>query len=304
MATAATARSMPRFATRGVLLAVVVVLFAMVALALLAEALTNGDGGTVYLAEIQPGSAMPGSVPSLVVVGYGKASIEAETAEIQLLVSNEETGYPGGSFDAPTPGATPGDAEREAAAPIVAAIVGAGAPQDAVRVVTNRMFRSRFGPPGARVFRIDVTLAGPDREQVAAVVDAAEVGAVDAGFRITGVGVGYGVADCAALRSQSWDAAVDDARTRASAQADALGLTLGELLVAQETAVGDAANLLAAPSATFGCAPAGSDAISELTSLLYGSSGVAVSVPPFDPTRPATVEAFAQVSLAFEVVRD
>ena len=72
MASASMTRSLPRWATRQLLLAIVVVAAAMVGLALLAEAMSGG-GGTVYLAQIEPGGATS-SVPSLVAVGYGEAA--------------------------------------------------------------------------------------------------------------------------------------------------------------------------------------------------------------------------------------
>jgi uncharacterized protein YggE len=301
MATASTARSMPRFATRGVLLAVVIVLFAMVALALLAEALTSGDGGTVYLAEIQPGSSNPVAGPSLLAVGYGKATVAAKSAEIQMFFSSDEGDF-SGPVTEPTPGATPGDPEREAAAPIVVAVVGAGVPEDDVRVVINPMFRSRYGPPWAMAFRVDVTLANPDLEAVNRLVDAAEMSALDERIRLTRVGVGYGIAECDALRAQAWDLAVADARARADEQASKLGVVLGDLLVAQDAAVGDATDLLAMPSTVVGCAPTSADPLDGLATLLTGSGVIEITLPPFDPTQPSEVVAFAQVSLAYEIV--
>lgn len=302
MATASTARSGPRFATRGVLLAVVVVLFAMVALALLTEVLTSGNGGTIYLAEIQPG-AQTATGPSLLAVGYGKATAAAETAEIQLFFSSDESGF-SGSVTEPTPGATPGDPEREAAAPIVAAVVGTGVPEDSVRVVTNRMFRSRFGPPGSMAFRVDVSLVNPNLETVTRLIDAAEVAGFEQRLRLSRVGVGYGIAECGPLRAQAWDLAVADARARAEEQAAKLGVVLGDLIFAQDAAVGDAVDLLEMPSTVVGCAPSRADAFDALAPLFTGSGIVETTVPAFDPTQPAEVVAFTQVSLAFEVVRD
>ena len=295
MATASTARSMPRVATRGVLLAVVVVLSAMVALALLVEALTSGEGGTVYLAEIQPSVGQPGSVPSLVVVGYGSASVPAEKATVQLLFMSGDGYYGGPGGPVPTPGATPGAAEHVAAAPIVATLLGSGIPETGIEVVTSGTFTTMYyGGLGSQVFRIDLELANPDHGVLTAAIDMAAQTAVENGYFLFQTGAAYGVADCSPLRTEAWEAAVADARVRAEAQAARLGVELGDLLVSQEV-VGDSP---VGQERTGGCTPI------RAPSGDLGPGSVTVTLPPFDPVAPPVAAVNAQVSLAFEIVRD
>lgn len=294
MATASTARSMPRVATRGVLLAVVVVLSAMVALALLVEALTSGEGGTVYLAEIQPSVGRPGSAPSLVVVGYGSASVPAERARVQLLFISGDGFYGGPGGHVPTAGATPGAAEQEAAAPIMAALLGAGIPETAIEVVTSGTFTARYyGGSGSQIFRIDLDLANPDHAVLTAAIDLAAQAALENGLYLFQTGAVYGVADCGPLRTEAWDAAVADARSRAAVQAARLGVELGDLLVSQEV-VGDSP---VGQERTGGCTPIAGPS-GEL-----GPGSATVTLPPFDPVAPPLATVNAQVSLAFEIVR-
>ena len=295
MAKEAVGRSLQRLVARQILLAVVVIALAMVGLALLAEVLSN-DGGTVYLAEIQPAAGTAG-VPSLVAVGYGQASSPAETARVQLLVSlggDESFGNP--SF-APTAEATPGAAQRQAAEPVVDAIVATGVTAEAVEVVTSPAFSSGIFGPGTPTFRIDVTLQNPNLEAIARLVDAAGQEAAANGLILVQVGAGYGVADCGPLRSAAWQAAVADARTRATARAEVLDVELGDLLVSQETAAA-APGLLGIQTPPGACVP-----IQEQATL-FSAGTTTITVPPFDPTAEPIATAFAQVSLAFEIVRD
>lgn len=292
-------RSLSRFATRQVILAIIVVVFAMAALAMLAEALNSG-GGTVYLAEIQPSTGGGASVPSLAVVGYGSASAPAEYATIQFLFSNQENFYGGpinnsGSGD--DSGATPEPVEEQASTPIVDAMVAAGAPEDGVSLVVSQSFTSsRYGPPDALWFRLDIVLPAPELEVVTAIVNAAgRAGAAD-GFRMVQSGVAYGVADCSPLRSAAWENAVADARARAVTQADLLGVEIGDLLVSNETAVGSAQAVVDASARNGSCA-AGDETLANI--LAQGPSDL--SVPAFDPTAPAETSAYAHVTLAFEI---
>ena len=295
MAKEAVGRSVPRLVARQVLLAVVVIALAMVGLALLAEVLSDG-GGTVYLAEIQPAAGTAG-VPGLVAVGYGQASAPAETAQVQLVVSlGGDESFGNVSF-APTAGATPGAAERQAAAPVVDAIVATGVPAEAVQVVTSAAFGSEFFGPGTPTFRIDVTLQTPSLEAIARLVDAAGQTARANGLLLLQVGAGYAVADCAQLRSAAWQAAVADARSRATAQAELLEVELGDLLVSQETAAG-APGLLGIETPPGACSPV------QQQAAFFNAGTITITVPPFDPTAEPVSTAYSQVSLAFEIVRD
>ena len=299
MASTSALRTVSRLATRQVLLAVVIVLLAMVALALLTEAMSGGNGGTVYLAQIQP-AARSGTVPSLISVGHGQASVPAEVATVQLLFTNFDS-FGGGSFTMPTPGATASDAGHAAAAPIVAAIVAAGLPEERIEVVASAGFVSDiWGPPGQLIFRLDLTIETPAAEALAAFIDAAAAAALEQDLRLFRTGALYAVADCGPVRAKAWEAAVADARGRAAAQASQLGVTLGDLVVAQEDAGTTAASFdrpsdQASPGGCVSSTFPGGESNSYVGYL---------TAPAFDPAAPAVVTAASQVSLAFEIVLD
>lgn len=293
-------RSLSRFATRQVVLAVIVVIFAMAALAMLAEAL-NGGGGTVYLAEIQPSSGGAAGVPSLVVSGYGSASAQAEYATLQFQFSNFDNGYMGTYNNSTTDDspATPVAVEVEASNPIIDAMVSAGAPKDGVALVVSESFVANpYGAPDAIGFRLDVILPSPTLETVLAIVNAAGQTGSEGGYRMVQSGVAYGLADCGPLRTAAWEAAVADARARAAEQAAMLGVETGDLVFSNETILGDARALVESSARNGGCS-----ASNEATQLeIYGQGSASISVPPFDPVAPPETRAYAQVTLGFEIM--
>lgn len=297
--TAPTLRGLSRFATLRVAMAVVIVLGAMAGLALLAEAM-NGGGGTVYLADLRQAGNGTAGVPSLSVVGLGQATVPAERAAIQLMFTvdpNQFNNGPMGQFQGEgTPAAS--SAAEEAALPIVAAVTAAGAPADAVSVVTSGAFGSEFFPggPGAITFRVDVVLIDPQLEDVAAIIDAAQVAGWEANLVLSPVGVAYGVADCAPLRAAAWEAAVADAETRAAAQSERLRVRLGSVVAASEAASDDADALLAAESRSGACLAESSPFVS-----LFGINMGNVTLPPFDPTKPAEAVAVASVTVSYAI---
>lgn len=288
-------RTFSRFATRQVLLAIIAVAAAMVALALLAEAM-NGGGGAVYLAQIDA-DQQPGGVPSLVAVGYGTATVPAETALLQLLVSNGVQ-FDGGYVPPAEPGATPGAREQEAANPIVEAIAESGVPRDSIHVVISSAFGvSPYGNPEAVTFRIDITLREPDLETLNATVNAAAQAARQDGYSLAAVGALYGVTDCGAVQSQAWEAAVANARASAEHQAEILNVKLGDLLASHEA--------LAEPVPATGMAEiSGACTNTDAAEAMNPYLEIELTTPRFEPNRDPVAFASARVSLAFEIIGD
>jgi uncharacterized protein YggE len=279
---------------RQVLLGVVVVLAAVVAFALLTEALSDGSGGTVYLAQVQAPGAGPGTVgePSLAVTGWGRASAPADSAALQFLVVFGE-GFVDG-VSAPDPEATPGAAEREAMNPIVSALIGAGVPAERIVVTSSPALGSlNFGPGGPTGVRVDVALDRPNLERLNALIGVAGQAARGEGLTLQEVGVAYAVADCAAVADRAWQLAVEDGRARAARQAVQLGVDLGEVLLASE--IPDAAARTVRTDGG-GCAT-----VDTGRDNAFGSTAVGITVPPFDPTAPAEVEVVARVTVAFAI---
>jgi len=293
-------QSVSRFATRQIAFAVIIVIFAMGALALLAEALNSG-GGTVYLAEIQPSSGGSAAGPSLVVAGYGSASVPAEFATMQLLITTIENGY-GGPFPSSTSEddatATPVSVEERVSGPIVDAMIAAGAPADGITLIASESFMaSPYGNPDAVGFRLDVIIPTPDLATVAAVLNAAGQAASDDGYRMVQSGVAYGISDCGPLRQTAWENALADARRQATIQADLLGIEIGDLLYSNETARSDPQAAMDASTAFGRCAVAGVSTAFDL----YGQITTGVSVPRFDPTTEPVATAYTSLTLGFEI---
>ena len=228
----------------------------------------------------------------ITVVGYGQASAEAETAILQLVATEEEFGSPP---RAPDPEATPGAEEREAVEPIVDGLVAAGVAEDDIDVVVSVGIGDYYGPGGPGVARIDVTVDPPTVERVNELINAAIVAAAEENMVISPLGVGYEVAECRPLEREAREAALEDARARAEIQAELLGVELGEPVASRDVPIGPASAFSAyyGPYAVTeaGCAPPSPDI----------STGAPITVPPFDPTAGAEVEAFVQIEVTFAI---
>ena len=227
----------------------------------------------------------------ITVIGYGKSSAPAETAELQLVTSQEEYGPP----RAPDPDATPGAEEREAVGPVVDGLLAIGVAEEDVEIVVSSVIGGFYGPGGPGIARIDVAVDEPTPERVDELIDAATVGAAEENLVLNLIGVGYAVADCAPLEREARETALEDARTRAALQAELMGVELGEAVAASDVPI----NVGNAFGAYYGelaptqvaCAPPAP----------APTGGSPVSVPPFDPTDEAEVNVYAQVAVTFEI---
>ena len=233
----------------------------------------------------------PGSVSAgITVVGYGEASAPAETAELQILVSEVNFGGP----VSPSPDAVPGQAEREAVGPLVEALVGVGIAEDDISIVVSPVLNQFFGPSGPGVARVDVTVDEPTRERIDELLSLAVVGAAEENLVIGQVGAGYGVADCAALERGAREAAFADAEERADLQAEVMGLTRGDAVASSDVPAGSASF-----DPYLGPRFAGDGACAPATQEL--ATGAAVSFPSYDPTGDPEVSVYAQVAVTFAV---
>ncbi|MBA2276484.1 MAG: SIMPL domain-containing protein [Chloroflexia bacterium] len=227
----------------------------------------------------------------ITVIGYGKSSASAETAEIQMVVSQEEFGPP----RAPDPDATPGAQEREAVGPMVEGLQAAGVPEEDISVVVGAVIGGFYGPGGPGVARVDVAVDMPTQERITELIDAATVGAAEENLVLVLIGVGYGVSDCAPLEREAREMAFNDAGTRAELQAELMGVQLGEAVAASDVPVNFSESLNAYYGALtptqLPCSPPAP----------VPTSGSPVSVPPFDPTDEAEVNVYAQVAVSFAI---
>jgi len=226
----------------------------------------------------------------ITVVGYGEASAPAETAELQILVSEVNFGGP----VAPRPDAVPGEAERESVGPLVEALVGAGIAEDDISVVVSPVLNQFFGPGGPGIARVDVVVDEPTRERIDELLSLAVVGAAEENLLVGQVGAGYGVADCAALDREAREAAFADAEDRADLQAEVMGLTRGDAIGSSDVPAGIASfdpYFDLTSSSQRACAPATPE-------LVIGAS---VSLPSYDPTGDPEVSVYAQVAVTFAI---
>lgn len=282
-----------RLARRELLLGGFTFLMAVVGLASLAAVAIAGTGAGLRV----PGAGANGRAADgamLVAVGYGDARVAAETATVQILISPSESDMmmSGGGGPMATGDGDPVEARREAALPMVQAIHAAGvAPSDVAVIVSPVFDTSYYGPDdGPFGVRIDVTVRQPSPEAIDRVVNAAGVAAGEHRLRLAEVGVGYGVADCAALERQAREVAIADARAKAEQQAELLRVPLGPLLLSSDVApeanddvapvAGCSTRPPTAPSSPF-------DPISRLT------------MPPYEPTDPAEATTRVRISLSF-----
>lgn len=232
-------------------------------------------------------AAQEGAAPGVTVIGYGEASAPAETAVMQIVITEEQFG----SSRTPRWGGEPGAEERRLMEPIAEALVAAGVAADGIETRINPAVGDNFGPSRG-LARLDVEVPEPTAEAVRELVDAAVVAAADRGLFVGQVGVGYDVADCGALEREAREAALADAREGAEMQADLIGVELGEATASVDQSPSTGFDLYygAFGGGETGCAP-------PSPAIEVG----AVSVAPYDPTAEATVEVYAQVAITFAI---
>ena len=265
-------------ARSGVVLTVVVALIAT--LALPAGALAQG--------------AAQAPTQGITVIGYGKSTAPAETAEIQMVASLQEFGGP----RPPDPDATPGAQERESVAAMVQGLRDVGVAEEDIGVVVGPVIGAFYGPGGPGVARVDVAVDDPTQERIVELINAGTVGAAEENLVLGLIGVGYAVADCTRLERDAREAAFNDARARAEVQAELMGVSLGEAVAASDVPINFAQSI----SAYYG--PLTPSQIPCSPPAPAPTSGSPVSVPPFDPTDGAEVNVYAQVAITYEIGTD
>lgn len=222
------------------------------------------------------------------VIGYGEASAPAESATMQIVISEEDYG----PARPPRRGAEPGAEERRLVEPIVAELITAGVPKADIDVLVNPTLGEYFGPSRG-LARLDFEVPEPTAAGVRNLVDAAIVAAAGQGLVVGQVGVGYGVADCRAVERDARAAALEDAAARAEIQAELLGVELGAPTASVDQQLGQQFDLYYGAfggGSASGCAPPGP-----------AVTGAAISVAPYDPAGEAVVDVYAQVAVTYAI---
>jgi uncharacterized protein YggE len=249
---------------------------------------------------------MPGQSPGLVASGWGRASAPAGNADVQLIISpgyyggygmiepsieGEAVASPAAETDsgmmmdpyAEMMGA-PAPLTEADLAPITEAIVAGGVAGDQIEVLIPAFTSMYTGGGGPESAQIRFSIADPDVAALTAILQEVRTAASGAGLSIEHFGVRYSGADCAALEQEALTAAVADARANAERLAVALGGELGALVQAADGSFFGYESI--------GCSPEMPDEFGP-----YGDG----TEPAFDPSKPAEVVVYTQVTLTYEL---
>jgi uncharacterized protein YggE len=260
----------------------------------------RGGGGEALASPLQSQSQA-----GLTVQGYGSATAPADAAKVQFSVSlvSSDGSYPYYPGEPAVPevkpsdsGASPGEAEPLVIpptptalsdltdadlAPLIDAIKAQGVSDADIEVVIYPAggYYSPYGPGGSA--RVTVTLDNP-ADRVGPLVDAGTQAVNQSGtLMLQNVTVSYTVSDCSALLREARRAAVDDGRENGEGLADALGVSLGQIVAASE--------YVYSPIGPSPCEPA-------FDTYPYGSEGMA-----YDPSLLAEVQIVSNVALTFAI---
>jgi uncharacterized protein YggE len=260
------------------------------------SSMIRGGGGEALASPLQSQTQA-----GLTVQGYGSATAPADAAKVQFSVSLVSSDgsypyYPQPAVPEVKPsdsGASPGEAEplvipptptasseltEDDLAPLIDAIKAQGVSDADIEVVIYPAggYYSPYGSGGARV---TVTLDNP-ADRVGPVVNAGTQAVNESGtLSLQNTSVLYMVDDCSALLREARRAAVEDGRDNGEGLADALGVSLGELLAASEYAY--------SPFGPSPCDP-------TFNTSPYGYEGMS-----YDPALLAEVQIVSNVALTF-----
>jgi hypothetical protein len=236
--------------------------------------------------------AAQGASPALAgisVVGSGEATAPADTATINLIITEANFGPP----TIPQPGVVPGERERTAVAPIVASLVDAGLAEDAIDVIVGASIVDFGTYAGPAMAVIRFTVDGPKIDQLNDLMDGATAAAADERLFIGRTTAVYGVDDCASLKNDAREMAVADARQQAETMAGYLDVSLGGIIASRD--------VTQPPQTSFN--PYGPPLALNTCELAEEADSIfsVLALPPFDPTAEVEVSAYADLELTFEM---
>lgn len=241
----------------------------------------------------------------LTVQGYGRATAPADSARVQFMVTqgynyyreplpDEPRAVPEGgvesesmlpvspeAYSTPVPPSPITEADLK---PLVDAIKAQGVSDADIEVVIYPTGGYYYDPYGGQTARVTVTLR--DMDKVGPVVDAGTEAVNESGtLYLQNVGVLYSVGDCSALLREARRAAVEDGRENGEGLADALSVSLGDVLAASE--------YVYSPLGLSPCDPA----FDTYYPQPYGYEGMV-----YDPAMPAEVQIVSNVSISFSIL--
>jgi uncharacterized protein YggE len=249
----------------------------------------------IALAIAAPRALAAAPAEGITVAGYGEATAPAEAAQVQLLLASADA-FSGGPVARIRPGESPSDEAREAAQPVIEALVAAGQSADGITVVVSPLAPNPFGgygPAGPGTARLDFTVDQPTAEGMAELLETASVAAQDGGLFVSSAAVRYDVASCDALQEQARRAALSDAGDRARIQADALGVSLGDVVASEDGLGSPQVDIYGTALPATNCQPS-----SAPTSF---AGGLSVDFAFYDPAAPAEVEVEAWLTVTYAI---
>jgi len=167
----------------------------------------------------------------VMVQGQGKASAPADTARIEFLFTNMTE--PSEDPEGQTPSKPPKPITQATIRPVIDGIVALGVPASAIEVNTNPTDTQAFPfpiPTSEGAVQLLVRLEKPTRDRVQQIVKVAgDQQNLNSNVSLQSMNVQYNVNDCPALEKAAYAAAVNDARSRARALSEALGVKIADV---------------------------------------------------------------------------
>ena len=255
---------------------------------------TSGRGGDMGFASLV---AQQQGMTGIFVQGFGSATADATSAQLQLFVVGGQGYYPKGvvlETGVEEPGSTPivtpplpspsqpQPLTEEDLAPIIAAIKAQGIAEGDIEVNMNP--GGYYDPYSPGRASITVTISNP-RDRVQPIVDAARDAASASGtLYLESVNVFFSVSPetCTTLERESMQAAVEDAGDRAQLLAQVLGVGIGNVVFASHYSY-----------SPFGPSPCDPAAIGYPKGDYSGY--------PYDPSQPAEVTLISNVNITYAI---
>jgi hypothetical protein len=221
------------------------------------------------------------------VQGQGKATAPADTARIEFLFGNQYSEEPEGKTPKP-----PKPLTQASLKPIVDALVAVGVPATAIEINTNPSNSPAFPFPISATegaVQMVVRLEKPTRDRVQQIVKVAGDEKIFKGkFSLQNTNVEYAINDCPALERAAYAAAVNNARSRATALSEALGVKIADVPSIAESSF-SLFNFFSASSSA--CGSAGNTPVFPFSAFKK----------PFNPATPAEVEVKKDIFVTYTI---
>lgn len=227
------------------------------------------------------------SPPGVMVQGQGKASAPADTARIEFLFTNQ---YPE-QLDGTKPKA-PKPITQANLKPVVDALAASGVPASSIEVNTSPTASQTFPFPvqaSKDTLQLVVKLEKPNRDRVQQIIKIAGDETILKGIlALQNTNVEYAVNDCPALEKAAYISAVNNARSRALALSEALGVKIADIPSIAESSF-SAFNFFGSSSSA--CGSQASPAVFPFNAIKR----------PYDPNTPAEVEVKKDIFVTYTI---